>query len=175
MRTLSLALVHTLSLKSNNRPSIFEPNTLAFFLSPTQHVLEHGEFNDRQAILRQLHGHIVGMSQHKFASNVVEKLLQLSDSDTRNMMLNEITGSHMGSPAVRLFVFVSVRVSIWVIARCRMLVCLCRMLVDVRISERLLMPYVMRHVIMRSCGGTVQQLKKILFFALRSQRFFFPT
>jgi hypothetical protein len=65
-----------------------------------QHVLEHGEYNDRQAILRQLHGHIVGMSQHKFASNVVEKLLQLSDSETRTMMLNEITGTHMGSPAV---------------------------------------------------------------------------
>ena len=32
------------------------------------------------------------MSQHKFASNVVEKLLQLSDSETRTMMLNEITG-----------------------------------------------------------------------------------
>jgi len=103
------------------------------------------------------------MSQHKFASNVVEKLLQLSDSDTRNMMLNEITGSHMGSPAVRLFVCVSVRVSIWVIARCRMLV-------NVQISERFLMPYVMS-----SCGGTVQQFKKIVFFALRSQRFFFST
>jgi hypothetical protein len=32
------------------------------------------------------------MSQHKFASNVVEKLLQLSDSETRTMILNEITG-----------------------------------------------------------------------------------
>ncbi|XP_073392002.1 pumilio homolog 1, partial [Physcomitrium patens] len=40
-----------------------------------QHVLEHGRDHERSEIITKLAGQIVQMSQHKFASNVVEKCL----------------------------------------------------------------------------------------------------
>jgi len=41
------------------------------------------------------------MSQHKFASNVVEKLLQFSDAETRARILDEVTGNQpSGAPSV---------------------------------------------------------------------------
>jgi len=38
-----------------------------------QHILEHGTLKDRHEIISQVRGKIVNLSQHKFASNVIEK------------------------------------------------------------------------------------------------------
>ncbi|EYU25730.1 hypothetical protein ABFS82_10G071800 [Erythranthe guttata] len=58
----------------------------------TQHVLERGKPLERSEIIRKLAGSVVQLSQHKFASNVVEKCLEYSDSTTRGMLLKEIIG-----------------------------------------------------------------------------------
>ncbi len=40
----------------------------------------------RKEIIEKLLGQVVRLSQHKFASNVIEKCLQYSDSDTRQVI-----------------------------------------------------------------------------------------
>ena len=39
----------------------------------------------RQEIIEKLHGQVVRLSQHKFASNVIEKCLQYGDSNSRQV------------------------------------------------------------------------------------------
>lgn len=58
----------------------------------TQHVLERGNFNERSQIISKLSGRIVQLSQHKFASNVVEKCLEYGDPATRDILIGEIVG-----------------------------------------------------------------------------------
>lgn len=65
-----------------------------------QHVLEHGQQDDRFNILMCVRGNLVAMSQHKFASNVVEKLLQFSSAETRPILLEEFTGDVGGQPSI---------------------------------------------------------------------------
>ncbi|XP_049850503.1 uncharacterized protein LOC126322710 [Schistocerca gregaria] len=55
-----------------------------------QHVLENGRQKDRRAIISHLEGKIVALSQHKFASNVIEKCVQYGSYDDRQMILQEI-------------------------------------------------------------------------------------
>jgi hypothetical protein len=55
-----------------------------------QHVLEHGRPEDKGEIIRHLRGRIVVLSQHKFASNVIEKCVQHGGYDDRQMILEEI-------------------------------------------------------------------------------------
>ena len=40
----------------------------------------------RQEIIEKLHGQVVRLSQHKFASNVIEKCLQYGDSNSRQVI-----------------------------------------------------------------------------------------
>lgn len=62
------------------------------FLMSSQHVLERGKPQERSQILSKLSGHIVQLSQHKFASNVVEKCLEYGDTTERELLVAEIFG-----------------------------------------------------------------------------------
>src|SRR5262249_39079272 len=55
-----------------------------------QHVLEHGKAAHRAAIIHKLRGQLLVLSQHKFASNVVEKCVQFAAEPERSAMLEEI-------------------------------------------------------------------------------------
>lgn len=58
-----------------------------------QHVLEHGKPHERSAIIKELAGKIVQMSQQKFASNVVEKCLTFGGPAERELLVNEMLGT----------------------------------------------------------------------------------
>lgn len=66
-----------------------------------QHVLEHGRPEDKAEIIRHLRGRIVVLSQHKFASNVIEKCVQYGSHEDRQMILEEIV-SERPPPGTRL-------------------------------------------------------------------------
>lgn len=57
-----------------------------------QHVLQRGKPLERCKIIRKLSGHIVQLSQHKFASNVIEKCLAFGGSTERELIIGEILG-----------------------------------------------------------------------------------
>lgn len=57
-----------------------------------QHVLERGRPQERSQIISKLSGHIVQLSQHKFASNVIEKCLKHGDTAERELLITEILG-----------------------------------------------------------------------------------
>lgn len=58
-----------------------------------QHVLEHGKPHERSAIIEELAGKIVQMSQQKFASNVVEKCLAFGGASERQLLVDEMLGT----------------------------------------------------------------------------------
>ncbi|KAJ8557522.1 hypothetical protein K7X08_003147 [Anisodus acutangulus] len=58
-----------------------------------QHVLQHGKSHERSDIIGKLTGQIVKMSQHKYASNVVEKCLIFATPEQRQILVNEMLGS----------------------------------------------------------------------------------
>jgi len=55
-----------------------------------QHVLEHGRPQDKHEIISQVRGKIVQLSQHKFASNVIEKSVQFGSHEHRQWLIEEI-------------------------------------------------------------------------------------
>jgi len=55
-----------------------------------QHVLEHGRPQDKHEIISQVRGKIVQLSQHKFASNVIEKSVQFGTHEHRQWLIEEI-------------------------------------------------------------------------------------
>lgn len=57
-----------------------------------QHVLQRGKPLERSKIIRKLSGHIVQLSQHKFASNVIEKCLVYGGPAERELIIEEILG-----------------------------------------------------------------------------------
>ncbi|XP_074273723.1 pumilio homolog 5-like [Silene latifolia] len=63
----------------------------------TQHVLERGKPEERTQIIKNLCGQVVKMSQHKFASNVVEKCLEYGDAPSRELLIAEVVGEVEGS------------------------------------------------------------------------------
>ncbi|KAJ0738100.1 putative armadillo-like helical, pumilio domain-containing protein [Helianthus annuus] len=58
----------------------------------TQHVLKRGRPEERSQIAHKLAGHVVQLSQHKFASNVIEKCLEYADAAARGILIEEIIG-----------------------------------------------------------------------------------
>jgi hypothetical protein len=56
-------------------------------------VLEHGKPHERSAIIKELAGKIVQMSQQKFASNVVEKCLTFGGPTERQILVIEMLGT----------------------------------------------------------------------------------
>ncbi|XP_050372305.1 pumilio homolog 6, chloroplastic [Argentina anserina] len=63
----------------------------------SQHVLERGKPHERSRMISKLSGHIVQLSQHKFASNVVEKCLEYGDAAERELLIREIVGPNDGN------------------------------------------------------------------------------
>ncbi|XP_010438823.1 PREDICTED: pumilio homolog 6, chloroplastic [Camelina sativa] len=59
----------------------------------TQHVLEKGTSEERERIVRKLSGHIMQLSLHKFASNVIEKCLEYGGRIERDLIIKEIAGA----------------------------------------------------------------------------------
>lgn len=62
-----------------------------------QHVLERGRPHERSQIIGKLTGNIVQLSQHKYASNVVEKCLEYGDSAERELLIEEILAESEGN------------------------------------------------------------------------------
>lgn len=63
----------------------------------TQHVLERGKAHERSQIISKLSGHVVQLSQHKFASNVVEKCLEHAGTAEREVLIQEIVLHNEGT------------------------------------------------------------------------------
>ncbi|XP_064991153.1 pumilio homolog 5-like [Musa acuminata AAA Group] len=63
----------------------------------TRHVLERGKPHERSQIISKFFGQIVQMSQHKFASNVVEKCLEYGNIEERDHLIKEIVGHTEGN------------------------------------------------------------------------------
>ncbi|KXN89244.1 hypothetical protein AN958_05998 [Leucoagaricus sp. SymC.cos] len=61
-----------------------------------QYVLQHGQPHDCVIIAAQMKGLVLKMSRHKFASNVVEKVLIHADSETRRKLVGEILDADHG-------------------------------------------------------------------------------
>lgn len=51
-----------------------------------------GKPQERSKIISKLSGHVVQLSQHKFASNVIEKCLEYGDPSERDLIVEEIVG-----------------------------------------------------------------------------------
>lgn len=62
-----------------------------------QHVLERGKPQERSQIIKNLSGQVIKMSQHKFASNVVEKCLDYGDAASRELLISEVIGQNEGN------------------------------------------------------------------------------
>lgn len=62
-----------------------------------QHLLERGKSHERSQIINKLAGQIVQLSQHKFASNVIEKCLEFGDVAERDLLIGEIVGQTEGN------------------------------------------------------------------------------
>lgn len=55
-----------------------------------QHVLEHGKRKDKSLVVSKIKGQVLLLSQHKFASNVVEKCVEFGTPSERSQILDEI-------------------------------------------------------------------------------------
>jgi pumilio RNA-binding family len=55
-----------------------------------QFLLENGEPQDRAGVISRLHGQMLSMARHKFASNVVEKALVTADAASRRLLVEEL-------------------------------------------------------------------------------------
>lgn len=55
-----------------------------------QHVLEKGRPQDKAAIVAKVRGQVLGMSKHKFASNVVEKCVAFGSRRDRSLLIEEV-------------------------------------------------------------------------------------
>lgn len=63
----------------------------------TQHVLQRARPRERLQIIDKLAGKVVQLSQHKYASNVVEKCLEHGDSVERDLLIEEILAQSEGN------------------------------------------------------------------------------
>ena len=61
-----------------------------------QHVLEHGDLDDKAHIVGELQGKVLMLSQHKFASNVVEKCVSHSTRPQRVTLIDEVCSTMDG-------------------------------------------------------------------------------
>lgn len=82
-----------------------------------------GKLHARSQIIKKLSGKIVQMSQHKYASNVVEKCLEHGDTTERELLIEEIIGQSEENDTllVNLFFFFWPRVNQLKSSRCRKL------------------------------------------------------
>eukprot|EP01127_Copromyxa_protea_P013202 TRINITY_DN3529_c0_g1_i1.p1 TRINITY_DN3529_c0_g1~~TRINITY_DN3529_c0_g1_i1.p1 ORF type:complete len:901 (+),score=138.88 TRINITY_DN3529_c0_g1_i1:76-2703(+) len=61
-----------------------------------QHLIVHGSTQDQDQVVNQLRGKVLQLSQHKFASNVVEKCVQYGTDEHRRWMIQEICADPNG-------------------------------------------------------------------------------
>ena len=59
-----------------------------------QHVLEFGKPEDKARIVSIVRGKVCSYSQHKFASNVVEKCVAHASVDERSELISEALGKN---------------------------------------------------------------------------------
>lgn len=55
-----------------------------------QHILEHGEAKDKALVISKVKGHVLQLSKHKFASNVVEKCVAYGNPQDRQELIEEV-------------------------------------------------------------------------------------
>jgi pumilio RNA-binding family len=55
-----------------------------------QHVLEHGSADDKSSIVNIVRGNVLLLSQHKFASNVIEKCVSHASRQERSKHIEEV-------------------------------------------------------------------------------------
>ena len=55
-----------------------------------QHVLDHGETANKSRIVSRIEGRVLMLSQHKFASNVVEKCVSNASTEERSRLICEV-------------------------------------------------------------------------------------
>ncbi len=55
-----------------------------------QHVLKHGKPKDRDVLMEGVQKNLLTYSQHKFASNVVEKCLEFGTVEERGFLINHV-------------------------------------------------------------------------------------
>uniref|UniRef100_A0A8C9F7A9 PUM-HD domain-containing protein n=1 Tax=Pavo cristatus TaxID=9049 RepID=A0A8C9F7A9_PAVCR len=78
-----VALICNLKLKS----SYFQDQYGNYVI---QHVLEHGRPEDKSKIVSEIRGKVLALSQHKFASNVVEKCVTHASRAERALLIDEV-------------------------------------------------------------------------------------
>jgi hypothetical protein len=60
-----------------------------------QHVLEHGKSQeDKNKIVKSIKGKVIELSNHKFASNVVEKCLEYGSEKDKKEIIDEFLDSN---------------------------------------------------------------------------------
>ncbi len=64
-----------------------------------QHVLKHGKPKDRKILMEDVQKNLLTYSQHKFASNVVEKCLQFGTAEERGFIIDDVFNEH--APGMR--------------------------------------------------------------------------
>ncbi|KAF8910948.1 armadillo-type protein [Gymnopilus junonius] len=62
-----------------------------------QFIIQQGREHDKATVISKIQGKLVKLSQHKYASNVCEKALLCTDSETRHTLINEIMINHSES------------------------------------------------------------------------------
>ena len=62
-----------------------------------QHVLERGEDDDRSRVIAAVRGNVLVLSQHKFASNVLEKCIMFGSPADREEMIRQGAAMKGGS------------------------------------------------------------------------------
>lgn len=77
----------------------FNKKTMCFcsFHFVLQHVLQRGKPHERCQIISKVTERIVQMSQHKFASNVVEKCLEYANATEQEVLIQEILKATEGN------------------------------------------------------------------------------
>jgi len=63
-----------------------------------QHVLEHGKPENKSRIVSAVTGKVLPLSQHKFASNVVEKCVQYANRNERAVLIDEVCITNLEVP-----------------------------------------------------------------------------
>ncbi|XP_057246655.1 pumilio homolog 5 isoform X2 [Beta vulgaris subsp. vulgaris] len=66
----------------------------------TQHIMEMGKPHQRSQIIHKLAGQFVRLSQHKFASNVIEKCIKYSNALERDLIIQEILAQSGNNEAI---------------------------------------------------------------------------
>lgn len=57
-----------------------------------QNFIEHGKPEDKSQLINSVRGKVLALSQHKFASNVVEKCVTHASRNERGLLIEEVCG-----------------------------------------------------------------------------------